>query len=166
MAVQEITGLEHVIPTHQGRAAERILFGIAVNAGDIVPNNTHFDTTRANIEARGGSCGHPVRRSPPAAARSTRSRATWTWPAAETVLAREPRQGPAGDDHRDEQLRRRAAGEHREHPRGERDLPRHGVPFFLDACRFAENSWFIKLREEGYADATPIGDRAGDVQLR
>ncbi|NUM48191.1 MAG: tyrosine phenol-lyase, partial [Anaerolineales bacterium] len=52
-AVQEITGMPFVIPTHQGRAAERILFGSALIAGDVVPNNTHFDTTRANIEARG-----------------------------------------------------------------------------------------------------------------
>ncbi|NIR37428.1 MAG: tyrosine phenol-lyase, partial [Actinobacteria bacterium] len=51
--VREITGLEEVIPTHQGRAAERILFATAVKPGDVVPNNTHFDTTRANVEYQG-----------------------------------------------------------------------------------------------------------------
>ena len=54
-AVQLITALEHVIPTHQGRAAERILFGSMLRKGDIVPNNTHFDTTRANVEYRGAT---------------------------------------------------------------------------------------------------------------
>lgn len=56
-AVQSITGFKHVIPTHQGRAAERILFGSTLKKGNVVPNNTHFDTTRANIEYRGAdSC--------------------------------------------------------------------------------------------------------------
>src|SRR5205807_8268106 len=52
-SVQEIFGYKHVIPTHQGRAAERILFGVACKKGDVVPNNTHFDTTRANVEFTG-----------------------------------------------------------------------------------------------------------------
>jgi tyrosine phenol-lyase len=52
-AVQDITGLPEVIPTHQGRAAERILFATTVRRGDVVPNNTHFDTTRANVEYQG-----------------------------------------------------------------------------------------------------------------
>src|SRR6266704_5936499 len=53
ISVQEIFGYRHVIPTHQGRAAERILFGVMCKKGDVVPNNTHFDTTRANVEATG-----------------------------------------------------------------------------------------------------------------
>src|SRR5690606_2448380 len=52
-AVRGITGLKHILPTHQGRAAERILAGVALTAGDVVPSNTHFDTTRANVEAVG-----------------------------------------------------------------------------------------------------------------
>src|SRR6266702_6218058 len=52
-SIQEIVGYKHVIPTHQGRAAERILFGVMCKKGDVVPNNTHFDTTRANVEATG-----------------------------------------------------------------------------------------------------------------
>ena len=78
-AVQKITGLKHVLPTHQGRAAERILFGSVLKPGDIVPNNTHFDTTRANVEYRGAvGLDIPI---PEAHQRrpSTPSRVTWTW---------------------------------------------------------------------------------------
>ena len=68
-SVQDIFGYKHVIPTHQGRAAERILFSVMCKKGDVVPNNTHFDTTRANVEfvgARGGRSGDCRR--PPAGA--------------------------------------------------------------------------------------------------
>ncbi len=90
-AVQRLFPFRHVIPTHQGRAAERILFHTVLHAGDIVPNNNHFDTTRANIGAVRAAC------------------------------------------------------------------ERYRVPLFLDACRFAENAWFIRLRENGYA-GRDVGD--------
>ena len=78
-AVQELFPFKHVIPTHQGRAAERILFSQIGGAGRTVPNNTHFDTTRANVEVTGARAVDLViarARTPPP---STRSRATWTW---------------------------------------------------------------------------------------
>jgi len=77
-SIQKIFGYTHVIPTHQGRAAERILFGVACKKGDVVPNNTHFDTTRANVEFAGAEASiwslKKVAIPPP----STRSKATWT----------------------------------------------------------------------------------------
>ena len=79
-SVQDIFGYKHVIPTHQGRAAERILFGVTCKKGDVVPNNTHFDTTRANVEFAGAR--RSICRSPKAqpAGVCIPSRATWTWP--------------------------------------------------------------------------------------
>ena len=77
-AVRELFPFEHIIPAHQGRAAEKILFAVIGGPGKVVPNNTHFDTTRANVEATGALAidlpipeGHDPRR-------STRSRGTWT----------------------------------------------------------------------------------------
>jgi tryptophanase len=153
--VKEITGLKHVIPTHQGRAAERILFGTAVKAGDIVPNNTHFDTTRANIEYRQATAlDLPI-----AEARQPRLvhpfKGNLDLPTLERVLNENPGRVPlvmitvtnnSGGGQPVSMANIRAAS----------DLcRRHGVPLFLDACRFAENSWFIKQREEDYDQRSP-----------
>ena len=122
-AVKSITGLRHVIPTHQGRAAERILFGALLQPGDMVVNNTHFDTTRANVEARGAlAVDIPDSRragAGPSAPVQRQHRPYSSGSAADG--AGKSRQ--AGADHRDQQLRRRPAGEHGQHPRGARDLP-------------------------------------------
>ncbi|HFC11409.1 MAG TPA: tryptophanase, partial [Anaerolineae bacterium] len=155
-AVQEITGLKHVIPTHQGRAAERILFGSALKAGNIVPNNTHFDTTRANIEYR-QAVGLDI---PIAEGRQPDLihpfKGNIDLVALEKVLEENPGNIPlvmitvtnnsgGGQPVSMQNIREASKISHA-----------HGVPFFLDACRFAENAWFIKMREEGYADKTPL----------
>jgi tryptophanase len=155
-AVQEITGFKHIIPTHQGRAAERILFGSAVNAGDVVPNNTHFDTTRANIEFRNAtaldlpiaegkqpSLIHPFKGNIdlPALARALDENPGRVPLAMVTVTNNSGGGQPVSMAN----VRAASAICHQ-----------RGVPFFLDACRFAENSWFIKQREEGYAHKTPL----------
>jgi tryptophanase len=155
-AVQELTGFRHVIPTHQGRAAERILFSVMCRPGNVVPNNTHFDTTRANIEYRGAvAIDLPV-------------------PEAHDTQVRLPFKGNLDID----ALEKCVASE------GPKNIPlvmvtitnnsgggqpvsmanleairdvtkRHGIPFYLDACRFAENAWFIREREAGYAGWSP-----------
>ncbi|RPH54728.1 tryptophanase, partial [bacterium] len=152
--VHELTGFRHIIPTHQGRAAERILFSCLGVAGRMVINNTHFDTTRANVEALGGrAVDIPV-------------------PEARVPADESPFKGNIDLS----ELERLLAG-HREeiaavmitvtnnsgggqpaslaNLRAASALCRAaGVPFFLDACRFAENAWFIKLREEGQGERT------------
>jgi len=155
-AVKEITGFKHVLPTHQGRAAERILFGSTLKPGDIVVNNTHFDTTRANIEYRGATAlDLPI-------------------PEARQPELVHPFKGNM-DLARLEEVLRENEGKVRmvmitvtnnsgggqpvsmANIRGASEIAhRYGVPFFIDACRFAENAWFIKMREEGYADKTPL----------
>jgi tryptophanase len=154
-SVQDLFPFEHVIPTHQGRAAEKILFTAVGGAGKTVPNNTHFDTTRANVEYSGAR-------------------------AVDLVIAegRDPQadhpfKGNMDLDALDALLSGAQPGEiplvmvtvtnnsgggqpvSMANLRGVREIcDKHGLPLFLDACRFAENAWFIKTREPEFADAT------------
>lgn len=153
-AVKDLTGFSEVIPTHQGRAAEKILFSVMVSEGDVVPNNTHFDTTRANVEYQGAEAVDLVE---PAeswevlpfkgnmdvdALRSTIDRAGVD--KVPLVMMTVTNNSGGGQPVSMANLREVRA-----------ICDEYGIPLFLDACRFAENAWFIKLREEGYADKTP-----------
>jgi tryptophanase len=155
-AVRNITGLKHVIPTHQGRAAERILFGATLQEEDIVPNNTHFDTTRANVEYRSATAldipipqGQQPQLIHPFKGNIDLARL-------EKLLKQDRSLVPlvmitvtnnSGGGQPVSMANIRDASEL---------CQRFDVPLFLDACRFAENAWFIKIREEGYADKTPL----------
>jgi tryptophanase len=155
-AVQELTGFTHVIPTHQGRAAERILFTVLCRPGHIVPNNTHFDTTRANIEFTGArAVDLPL---PEAADTQARLpfKGNMDVAALERLIADEgPDRIPlvmvtVTDNSGGGQPVSMANLE------AVRELTsRYRIPFYLDACRFAENCWFIQQREPGYANWTP-----------
>jgi tryptophanase len=154
-AVRELTGYPIVIPTHQGRAAERILFSVATKPGDVVPSNTHFDTTRANLEYDGVE---PV---------------DLVIPEGLEPRARHPFKGNIDLERVERLLRERGdrvpfgmitvtnnsgGGQpvSLENLRAYRDLLRgHGKPLVIDACRFAENAMFVKLREPGQGGRTP-----------
>jgi tryptophanase len=154
--VKDITGFKHIIPTHQGRAAERILFGAAVEEGQVVPNNTHFDTTRANIEIRGATAVDIPNKDASDTQTLLPFKGNMDIDELKSILDQWPDKVPmvmmtitnnsnGGQPVSLENIRAASA------LCKERD-----IPFFIDACRFAENSWFIKLREEGNEDRTPI----------
>ncbi len=162
-AVRDVFGFEHVIPTHQGRAAERILFSVMVGSDSIVPNNTHFDTTRANVEFLGGTaldlpCAEADDLESDAPFKGNMDLAALERTVSEYGAERIPlimvtvtNNSGGGQPVSMANLRRvseiaRAAG----------------IPFYLDACRFAENAYFIKLREPGYGDR-PVGDIAREM---
>jgi len=155
-AVRTLTGFRHVIPTHQGRAAERILFSILCKPGHIVPSNTHFDTTRANIESNGArAMDLPI-----AAAADTQARLPFKGnldvEALEKLIRTEGAEkiplvmitvtNNSGGGQPVSMANIEAA---------RAVATRHRIPLYLDACRFAENAWFIKRDEQGYSDWPP-----------
>jgi tryptophanase len=148
--VRELTGFKHIIPTHQGRASEKILFEIMGGPGKVIPNNTHFDTTRANIEVSGAEAADlPVKEAlDPALIRDFKGNMDIT--ALERLLKEK---GPA---HIPLVMMTVTNNSCAGQPvsmgciRRVSELCRsYGIPFFIDACRFAENAWFIKQREPG-----------------
>jgi tyrosine phenol-lyase len=155
-AVKDLTGFKHVIPTHQGRAAERILFTVLCRKGHVVPNNTHFDTTRANIEFTGArAVDLPAPEAADTQARldfkgnmdvAALERLIETEGAVNIPLVMITVTNNSGGG-QPVSMENIAAVK--------QVASRHGIPLYLDACRFAENAWFIKQREAGYADWTP-----------
>ena len=155
--VKDIFGFSHVIPTHQGRAAERILFEGMVKKGDHVPSNIHFDTTRANIEVRGASA------------------VDLAGPAAYDPDSPHPFKGDMDVDRLKKFIESKGAkkvplvmltvtnnsgGGQPVSLKNIKEVSRvcrhYEVPFFFDACRFAENAFFIKKREKGYAEKSVL----------
>ena len=148
--VQNITGFKHVIPTHQGRAAERILFSLLVKKGQKVPNNTHFDTTRANIEFNQGEAVDLVIPEGKIPELDHPFKGNLDVGALEALLKKHHKKVPlgmitvtnnsgGGQPVSMENIKAVA-----------KLLKKYKIPFFIDACRFAENAYFIKKREKGY----------------
>jgi tryptophanase len=156
-AVRDLTNFKYIFPTHQGRAAEKILFTVIGGEGKTIPNNTHFDTTRANIEftktkaidlvieeGKDPSLEHPFK-------------GNMDLDRLENLFLEEQDDIPlcmltiTNNSGGGQPVSMKNIRETKE------ICTRYGIPLFLDACRFAENAYFIKIREEGYSD-TPIVD--------
>jgi len=153
--VRQLTGMKHIMPTHQGRAAERILFSVVGGAGKVIPANTHFDTTRANVEASGAEAVdlvipegrdpqalHPFKGNVDLAALEQVLSARGD--AVPMVVVTVTNNSGGGQPVSLANLRSVRAL-----------CDRFAVPLFLDCARFAENAWFIHMREDGQQERSP-----------
>lgn len=155
--MDEVFGFKFFVPTHQGRAAENILANLLVKPGQYIPSNMHFDTTEGNIRSRGGRPANLVRQE----AYDPETRVDFKGNMDITALRdfieeKGPDNIPLGMI----TITNNAGGGQ---PVSMQNLKlvsqvyrEHKIPFFIDACRFAENAYFIKLREPGYQDKTPL----------
>lgn len=151
--LHEITGFDHILPTHQGRASERILFELMGGEGKVVPNNTHFDTTLANVEHSGARAVNL----PIAEGKDPKNRHPFKGNM--DVAALESLIAEVGADKIPLVMLTVTNNSGGGQPvslgniRAVRAVcDQHKLPLFLDACRFAENAWFIKQREEGQGE--------------
>jgi tyrosine phenol-lyase len=155
-SVQDVCGYKHVIPTHQGRAAERILFSVMCKKGDVVPNNTHFDTTRANVEFVGAEAMDLVIAEGRDPGLKHPFKGNLDITALENLIQRVGRErvplvmltvtNNSGGGQPVSMENVRAVSN---------VCRKHRIPLYFDACRFAENSYFIKTREQGYELKSP-----------
>lgn len=152
-AVKKITGFKHIIPTHQGRAAEKILFSITGGKGKLIPNNTHFDTTRANVEFTGAEAvdllneigKHPEIRADFKGNMDIEKLEAFIQATGvehiPLVMITVTNNSGGGQPVSMQNIKDTKAV-----------CKKYGLPLFIDACRFAENAYFIKTREAGYKD--------------
>lgn len=151
--VKLITGMKYVIPTHQGRAAEKILFSIVGQEGKFIPNNTHFDTTRANIEFSGANAVDLLNED------GKRPEVIADFKGNMDVEKLREFIEATGVEHIPMVMitvTNNSGGGQPVSMQNVKDVravcDQYGLPLFIDACRFAENAYFIKKREQGYAD--------------
>ena len=162
-SVRSLFGFQHIIPTHQGRAAEGLLFAVAVRPGDVVPNNIHFDTTRANVEHVGGiaiDCVCDEGLEPALEAPFKGNMSLEKLDAAFVKYGREriplvmlTITNNSGGGQPVSVTNVREVSEY---------CRERGVPLIFDACRFAENAWFVQQREPEYADRS-VADIAREI---
>ncbi len=151
--VKDIFGFDQFVPTHQGRGAEQVLFGVVAAPGKVIPNNTHFDTTRANVEARGSAALDLIIPEGLDPTNPHPFKGNLNIPALEKTIERV---GAANVPLAMMTITNNAVGGQPVSMANIREtkalLARYNIPFFIDACRYAENCYFIQQREAGYRD--------------